>query len=53
MQSDLDPLKPSKETAIRGADTVHLQFDFELSKIIAAWPMLPEPIRRAMMALIG
>jgi hypothetical protein len=24
----------------------------ELSRIVAAWPELPEPIRRAMMALI-
>jgi hypothetical protein len=24
-----------------------------LTKIVAAWPTLPEPIRRAMLALIG
>jgi hypothetical protein len=24
-----------------------------LAKIVAAWPSLPEPIRRAMLALIG
>jgi hypothetical protein len=53
LQSDLDPLKSSKKTAIRGADTVHLQFDFDLSKIIAAWPTLAEPIKRAMVALVN
>ena len=25
----------------------------DLAKIVAAWPSLPEPIRRAMLALIG
>jgi hypothetical protein len=27
--------------------------DIDLSKIVAAWPTLPAPIRRAMIALIG
>ena len=27
--------------------------DSGLGKVIEAWPMLPEPIRRAMLALIG
>jgi hypothetical protein len=27
--------------------------DPALAKIVAAWPSLPEPIRRAMLALIG
>jgi hypothetical protein len=53
LQSDLDHLKSSKKTAIREADTVHLQFDFELSKIIAAWPTLPEHLKRAMLAMLG
>jgi hypothetical protein len=25
----------------------------DLAKIVATWPSLPEPIRRAMLALIG
>jgi hypothetical protein len=27
--------------------------DSDLGRVIEAWPMLPEPIRRAMLALIG
>jgi hypothetical protein len=28
-------------------------FDADLARIVAAWPTLPEPIRRAMLALVG
>jgi hypothetical protein len=30
-----------------------VESDPSLTKIVAAWPSLPEPIRRAMLALIG
>jgi hypothetical protein len=30
-----------------------LVFDPDLAKIVAAWPSLPEPIRRAILGLIG
>jgi hypothetical protein len=26
--------------------------DHELARVVAAWPMLPEPIRRAMLSLV-
>lgn len=29
------------------------EIDRDLARIIAAWPSLPEPIRRALLALIG
>jgi hypothetical protein len=29
------------------------EIDPELARVIAAWPELPEPMRRAVLALIG
>jgi hypothetical protein len=53
LRSDFDPLKSSKKAETRGAGTVHLQFDFDLSKIIAAWTTLPEHLKRAMLGMLG
>ncbi len=39
--------------ALRPQDDAHPPIDPALAKIVAAWPKLPEPIRRAMIALIG
>ena len=44
----------TSSTASRRPDrarTKALQADADLARIIAAWPALPEPIRRAMLAL--
>jgi hypothetical protein len=48
----------SKKSALRkrgGAESgaVGAPLDSDLARIVAAWPTLPEPIRRAMLALIG
>ena len=46
--------KPSGNPAFgEPADTEIDTTDPNLVKVIDAWPMLPEPIRRAMLALTG
>jgi len=40
------------KTADAGSDAVCDPLPPELAKIIAAWPNLPAPIRRAMLALV-
>jgi hypothetical protein len=42
----------SDKTAVSGA-AEPVPFDAELARIVAAWPTLDDPIRRAMLALIG
>jgi hypothetical protein len=37
----------------QGVGPKRAALDPELARIVAAWPKLPEPIRRAMLALIG
>jgi hypothetical protein len=48
------PKSGSEGAAYSGAfSTANPQIDPDLAKIIEAWRTLPEPIRRAMLALIG
>ena len=37
----------------RGTESGTLPDDPELADVVKAWPTLPEPIRRAVLALIG
>jgi hypothetical protein len=50
-------LSPQKQghaaTGDAESDAVGARIDPDLARIVAAWPTLPEPIRRAMLALIG
>jgi hypothetical protein len=50
----LDPLKTSGNWAERlGAVLGVLGPEFDgLAKVVAAWPKLPDPIRRAMLAMV-
>jgi hypothetical protein len=41
------------KTADAKSDALAAELPPELAKIVAAWPSLPEPIRRAMLALIA
>jgi hypothetical protein len=49
-----DPIENLEESegSVGGAAPVP-PIDPNLAKIVAAWPMLPEPTKRAMLALIG
>ena len=49
LQSDDKPRKTRGKLRSEGVDTVLLQFDFDLRRIIAAWDTLPEHLRRAML----
>jgi hypothetical protein len=44
---------PSRSAAKSGAvETNATPIDADLARVMAAWPALPEPIRRAVLALI-
>jgi len=53
-ESTLSSTPPSRRSAgcseMQGEGGI---FDPDLAALVAAWPTLPEPIRRAMMALVG
>ena len=53
LQSDDKPRKTRGKLRSEGVDTVLLQFDFDLRRIIAAWDKLPEHLKRAMLAMLG
>jgi hypothetical protein len=44
---------PGKPGVVESGGAESGAFDPDLTKIVAAWPSLPEPIKRAMLALIG
>jgi hypothetical protein len=44
---------PISETGGAESGAVSAELPPDLAKIVAAWPNLPEPIRRAMLALVG
>jgi hypothetical protein len=52
LQSDDNPPRTRGKQGSEGVDTVLLQFDSDLRRIIAAWGTLPDHLKRAMLALI-
>jgi hypothetical protein len=53
LQFDHKPQKTRGKQGSEGVDTVLLQFDFDLRRIIAAWDTLPDHLKRAMLAMLG
>jgi hypothetical protein len=53
LQSDDKPQKMRGKQGSERVDTVLLQFDSDLRRIIAAWDTLPEHLKRAMLAMLG
>jgi hypothetical protein len=53
LQSDHKPQKTRGKQGSEGVDTVLLQFDSDLQRIIAAWGTLPEHLKRAMLAMLS
>ena len=45
------PAEFSKETANSGANAVPSHYDPDLARIVAAWPTLAEPIKRALLEI--
>jgi hypothetical protein len=53
LQSDHKPPKTRGKQGSEGLASVHFQFDSDLQRIIAAWDMLPQHLKRAMVAMLG
>ena len=53
LQSDHEPRESRGKQGLERSASVHFQFDFDLQRIIAAWDMLPDHLKRAMLAMLG